>query len=141
MTVIDVTILHEVNTGLLSIVPFQLLFTFHISLLGFCGLLHELECSCGVSRDEEVRREVSQASREYNVRIRELSMFEKFNDEEFAVVVQPWFQDTPVPRLSDGSPDTSYFAPDCFHFSGIHMLPPPTFTYLANQQRDTTRPR
>ncbi len=38
--------------------------------------------------------------------------------EDFAVVVQPFLEDTQIPTGSDGKPDTSYLAPDCFHFSG-----------------------
>jgi phospholipase B1 len=38
--------------------------------------------------------------------------------EDFAVVLQPFLEDTKIPVRSDGKPDTSYLAPDCFHFSG-----------------------
>ncbi len=40
--------------------------------------------------------------------------------EDFAVVVQPFLEDTQIPTGSDGKPDTSYLAPDCFHFSGTN---------------------
>ena len=33
------------------------------------------------------------------------------------MVVQPFFLNTTLPRLLDGSVDMSYFAPDCFHFT------------------------
>jgi phospholipase B1 len=42
--------------------------------------------------------------------------------EDFAVVVQPFLEDTQIPTGSDGKPDTSYLAPDCFHFSGTIVL-------------------
>nr|XP_008124121.1 PREDICTED: phospholipase B1, membrane-associated [Anolis carolinensis] len=37
--------------------------------------------------------------------------------EDFTVVLQPFLQITELPHLQDGRPDTSFFAPDCFHMS------------------------
>ncbi|XP_066122900.1 phospholipase B1, membrane-associated [Saccopteryx bilineata] len=37
--------------------------------------------------------------------------------EDFTVVVQPFFEKVNMPKTSDGLPDSSFFAPDCFHFS------------------------
>ncbi|XP_053162282.1 phospholipase B1, membrane-associated isoform X2 [Hemicordylus capensis] len=36
--------------------------------------------------------------------------------EDFTVVVQPFLEDTSMPLTPEGLPDSSYFAPDCFHF-------------------------
>ncbi|KAF4084484.1 hypothetical protein AMELA_G00129140 [Ameiurus melas] len=36
---------------------------------------------------------------------------------DFTVVLQPFFRNVIFPVLSDGRPDRSYFAADCFHFS------------------------
>ncbi|XP_078205742.1 phospholipase B1, membrane-associated isoform X3 [Callithrix jacchus] len=37
--------------------------------------------------------------------------------EDFTVVVQPFFENLDMPKTSEGLPDNSFFAPDCFHFS------------------------
>uniref|UniRef100_A0A670HQP5 Phospholipase B1, membrane-associated n=1 Tax=Podarcis muralis TaxID=64176 RepID=A0A670HQP5_PODMU len=37
--------------------------------------------------------------------------------EDFTVVVQPFFEEVRMPETPEGLPDSSYFAPDCFHFS------------------------
>uniref|UniRef100_A0A8C5JXN2 Phospholipase B1, membrane-associated n=1 Tax=Jaculus jaculus TaxID=51337 RepID=A0A8C5JXN2_JACJA len=36
---------------------------------------------------------------------------------DFTVVVQPFFEKVNMPRTPEGLPDSSFFAPDCFHFS------------------------
>uniref|UniRef100_A0A8C3IRW7 Phospholipase B1, membrane-associated n=1 Tax=Chrysemys picta bellii TaxID=8478 RepID=A0A8C3IRW7_CHRPI len=36
--------------------------------------------------------------------------------EDFTVVVQPFLQRVTIPKTEEGLPDSSYFAPDCFHF-------------------------
>ncbi|KAJ8796284.1 hypothetical protein J1605_018081 [Eschrichtius robustus] len=37
--------------------------------------------------------------------------------EDFTVVVQPFFEKVEMPKTPEGLPDSSFFAPDCFHFS------------------------
>uniref|UniRef100_G3SS35 Phospholipase B1, membrane-associated n=1 Tax=Loxodonta africana TaxID=9785 RepID=G3SS35_LOXAF len=37
--------------------------------------------------------------------------------EDFTVVVQPFFEKVDIPKTLEGLPDSSFFAPDCFHFS------------------------
>ncbi|XP_015421912.1 PREDICTED: phospholipase B1, membrane-associated [Myotis davidii] len=37
--------------------------------------------------------------------------------EDFTVVVQPFFERVDLPKTPEGLPDSSFFAPDCFHFS------------------------
>ncbi len=87
---------------------------------------------------------------------------ETYDSDDFAVVLQPFFTQTDVPRLvrerdedctkfhydviyvcvcvcvqPDGTPDDSYFAPDCFHFSQLgHGV---VATYLWNNMVSPTR--
>ncbi|MBZ3879106.1 Phospholipase B1, membrane-associated [Sciurus carolinensis] len=37
--------------------------------------------------------------------------------EDFTVVVQPFLENVDMPKTLEGLPDSSFFAPDCFHFS------------------------
>jgi len=54
----------------------------------------------------------------YNV-LEDIQEKKKYRDkEDFNLVVQPFLVDLEMP-MKNGNPDTSYFAPDCFHFSGI----------------------
>jgi len=96
---IDVTKLHELKGGL-------------------CGVLHGYECKCGTSNDANIRKKISEIAGEYNNRLVRLRDEKEFNDkDDFTVVIQPFFINTDIPRKSDGKPDKTYFAPDCFHFS------------------------
>lgn len=52
----------------------------------------------------------------YQINICFLSRYDTRDD--FTVVVQPFLDETQIPRNPDGSVDRSYFAPDCFHLSG-----------------------
>jgi len=81
---------------------------------GFCALLHPFECSCAVGSG--VPR-TKQAWKEFLTAIDEIGALQKYkNKEDFGLFVQPFYIDTDVPYVN-GKPDTSYFAPDCFHFS------------------------
>jgi len=85
---------------------------------GLCSLLHAFECSCGVDKNAAVREAVSKAHAEYFEELKRVAGLDKYKArEDFAVVVQPFLEDTKIPTGSNGKPDTSYLAPDCFHFS------------------------
>jgi len=81
-----------------------------------CSLLHSFECSCGTSSNSGTRSAVSQESLLFHDQAEKIQSFFQGND-TFTVVTQPFMTLTHLPRLSNGSPDKSYFAPDCFHFS------------------------
>ncbi|KAF8363511.1 hypothetical protein PRIPAC_90434 [Pristionchus pacificus] len=84
----------------------------------FCKALHTDECPCEMSSkvsDEALRN----ASLSYMQREQELEDSGEFDTvDDFTLVVQPFFEDiSDAPRLPNGDPDLSLFAPDCFHFS------------------------
>jgi len=90
----DVTLLGEVSAGL-------------------CSILHGFECSCTDDAG------TSAAHKAYIQKMVELAARPKYKEaEDFRVSFQPFLKDLVLPVGSDGKPDRSYFAPDCFHFSG-----------------------
>ncbi|XP_072301570.1 phospholipase B1, membrane-associated-like isoform X2 [Eucyclogobius newberryi] len=57
-------------------------------------------------------------NRNYQTALHELVESGRYDTRsDFTVVVQPFFREIVIPRLSDGRPDRSYFSPDCFHLS------------------------
>lgn len=83
-----------------------------------CSVLHRLECNCGAfpvgNQSEELKVYIDQYHN-YTQALVDSGRYDKRDD--FTIVVQPFFIDFQVPTLEDGSPDYSYLAPDCFHFS------------------------
>ncbi|XP_004082532.3 phospholipase B1, membrane-associated [Oryzias latipes] len=77
-------------------------------------------CSCIVKPREgsaEVQQ-IHELNRAYQLAMRDLIDSGRYDTHEnFTVVLQPFFRDVVLPRLPDGRPDRSYFAPDCFHLS------------------------
>lgn len=83
-----------------------------------CGLLHSFECPCGTSKNATIRAEATELSQQYNQRLENIANDPFFADKmDFTVVYQPFLVNTVPPLNSKGKPDTSYFSPDCFHFS------------------------
>jgi len=94
MTPPDVTLLGEVTSGL-------------------CELLHLFECGC--SKDAPTKA----AHRQYTDLLFSLVGAAKYKNKiDFKVSLQPFLANLTLPRNPDGSPDDTYFSPDCFHFSG-----------------------
>jgi len=85
---------------------------------GTCVFYHRLLCPCGTNDDASVRNSVSAATKDVHARLDRLVTQAKYNDrDDFTVVIQPFFIETSVPLRDDGTPDRSWFAPDCFHFT------------------------
>jgi len=95
----DITIINQLDTKL-------------------CKILHVVECPCGSSNDPNIVANVSATAQLLFDSLFALTFQPKYTQPDtFTVVGQPFFQMTQIPRLSNGQPDYSYFAPDCFHFS------------------------
>ncbi|KAM4723441.1 LOW QUALITY PROTEIN: phospholipase B1, membrane-associated-like [Anableps anableps] len=63
-------------------------------------------------------QKLSDFNRAYQHGMRELIDSGKYDKQDnFTVVLQPFFREVILPRLEDGRPDRSYFSPDCFHLS------------------------
>lgn len=81
-----------------------------------CPLLHKFLCNhvaLGLSNGE-----VKKLRDSYNQKISDLVSSGKYETrDDFTVVVQPFLRNTSYPKQTNGEPDWSFFAPDCFHFS------------------------
>ncbi|XP_034777156.2 phospholipase B1, membrane-associated [Acipenser ruthenus] len=61
---------------------------------------------------------LSDLNRDYQRVTRELVDSGRYDTQDnFTVVLQPFFREVQIPLLPDGRADRSYFAPDCFHLS------------------------
>uniref|UniRef100_A0A1I8GK38 Phospholipase B1, membrane-associated n=1 Tax=Macrostomum lignano TaxID=282301 RepID=A0A1I8GK38_9PLAT len=95
VNVLDVSQIKELNRGLA------------------CTVLHYFECRCGAFK--QPTEELRQIVLEYQGN---LSALVKLRD-DFTVVLQPFLEKTVLPKNRCGKPDLAYFAPDCFHLSGL----------------------
>lgn len=112
------------NNTIVNLVPTIDVTQLHVISSGLCSFLHSYECSCAV-QSASVRAEVSAMASAYHVAANDLEVEEEFRTRrDFALVVQPFMTNTTIPRKADGTPDTSYFAYDCFHLSkkGQHAM-------------------
>uniref|UniRef100_A0A914WME2 Phospholipase B1, membrane-associated n=1 Tax=Plectus sambesii TaxID=2011161 RepID=A0A914WME2_9BILA len=93
--------------------------------LPFCQFLHNVaECGCADDPTFTVQQ-MSQIETAYTSMEHELLLNGTFDTkEDFTLIVQPLLSNTTtVPRKPDGTIDTSYYTPDCFHFSAkLHSI-------------------
>nr|XP_054759818.1 phospholipase B1, membrane-associated-like [Lytechinus pictus] len=81
-----------------------------------CNLVHSIVCSC--LHKDGGKEAIYERAKEYQRVVQEHIESGKFDDkDDFTVVYQPFFHETSIPKHADGSPDSSYFASDCFHLS------------------------
>jgi len=83
-----------------------------------CNVLHIFECRCGAFPTKKEAQEIKEFTNQYQNYTISLANSGKYDGrDDFTVVAQPFFTNFMTPKLPDGSPDLSYVAPDCFHFS------------------------
>nr|XP_020517084.1 phospholipase B1, membrane-associated-like [Labrus bergylta] len=76
-------------------------------------------CSCLVRPEENSTelKELVEINYEFQRRLEKLLHSDRFFKKDFAVVLQPYLENSKPPRLPDGSIDLSFFTADCFHFT------------------------
>jgi phospholipase B1 len=83
-----------------------------------CKKAHECFCWCGLDTSLKSNIRLTTYNGLYKDKLWDLILRERYETrDDFTVMLQPFFEETTVPQLEDGTFDLSYFAPDCFHFS------------------------
>ncbi|UJR07527.1 hypothetical protein I4U23_011815 [Adineta vaga] len=84
-----------------------------------CRLLHKRTCPCAAFPSQEQNQTLNDWIPKYHQYLIDLVNTGRYDTrDDFTVVIQPFMAHTKLPRTLDGKLDFSYFAPDCFHFSG-----------------------
>ncbi|GCC30715.1 hypothetical protein chiPu_0009169 [Chiloscyllium punctatum] len=102
----------------LNILPLRELFT--NTGVNCPRFLLKVLCECVINpQDNSIQLEKLQAlNRKYQERTHKLVESGRYDTrEDFTVVIQPFLENIEIPRDKDGLPDSTYFSPDCFHFS------------------------
>ncbi|KAM9339222.1 phospholipase B1, membrane-associated-like [Symphorus nematophorus] len=85
-----------------------------------CSLLQRTSCPCVINPAENSPEleEIKRINLEYQVEIQQLISGDRYDGkEDFAVVLQPFLQNSFIPQIGVGEADTSFFSVDCFHIS------------------------
>uniref|UniRef100_A0A8C3DJ27 Phospholipase B1, membrane-associated n=2 Tax=Corvus moneduloides TaxID=1196302 RepID=A0A8C3DJ27_CORMO len=83
-------------------------------------VLMRMLCPCVINpKDNSTElKKLIYFNRKYQERTRQLVESGRYDTkDDFTVVMQPFMTNMEMPKTQEGSPDSSYFAPDCFHFS------------------------
>ncbi|XP_059212464.1 phospholipase B1, membrane-associated-like [Centropristis striata] len=85
-----------------------------------CSLLQRTNCPCVINPSENSPEfeDIKQINREYQAEIQHLISGNRYEGkEDFAVVLQPFLQNSFIPHIGEGEVDTTFFSLDCFHIS------------------------
>jgi phospholipase B1 len=84
-----------------------------------CQTLHKRTCPCAAFPTPEQAKALDVYVGAYQDILIDLVNSGRYDGrEDFTVVIQPFMSKTKLPYKTDHTIDFSYFAPDCFHFSG-----------------------
>ncbi|XP_054253031.1 phospholipase B1, membrane-associated [Indicator indicator] len=85
-----------------------------------CASITKNVCPCVLDPEENSSelQEIKRVNRDFQAEALQLINSGQYDErEDFAVVMQPFFRNALLPLDSNGKPDLSFFAVDCFHFS------------------------
>ncbi|KFV11665.1 Phospholipase B1, membrane-associated, partial [Tauraco erythrolophus] len=107
--------------NLVTMLSIERLRELHASENNTCPkLLMRLLCPCVIDPEDNSNefKKLVYFIRMYQERTRQLVESGRYDTtDDFTVVMQPFLRNASMPKTQDGLPDSSYFAPDCFHFS------------------------
>ena len=107
-----------------------------------CQTLHKRTCPCAAFPTPEQAKILDNYVPRYHQILIDLVDSGRYDGrDDFTVVVQPFLAKTKIPLKDNHKIDFSYFAPDCFHFSGTNMLDERTYLRMITlpfRQRSLT---